>query len=352
MTATDRRSGCAADASARATASGDEILQEIDSAMLEAAELHQQLNRALICGLPLQYQVDQSDAHLHSRFGAWYAENQESELLDQAAFQALAETHRNMHGAARALARLAGLGPVPVTHYDQFLELFNAFQSHARRITAAFQRAVSDLDPLTGIHNRAVMRSELERERERALRTGEPAALALCDIDHFKRINDTYGHSVGDTVLRAVVDCFLAMLRPYDSLFRYGGEEFLILLPGTDAATAGEVLERLRSSLESRSMDVGTKVSLMVTASFGFAVTDESASVQDLTDRADRALYAAKEAGRNRIVAWPELSDGGIDPAHALAGEMAEPTGGSPSIAEQDEHPEHAIDQEALRQAR
>lgn len=115
---------------------------------------------------------------------------------------------------------------------------------------------LEELDPLTGLHNRHAMERELERERERFLRTKHPCCIALGDLDHFKQVNDSYGHGVGDRVLEASADCFLRHLRPYDSLYRYGGEEFLFCLPDADLKSARKIIERLRLELESRPVEI------------------------------------------------------------------------------------------------
>ncbi len=301
----ERRHGADQSAGRPPAAPGDEIVLELEHAIQDTVAWQQQLSRALICGLPMPANVVDPNAHLLARFGAWYAENQEAELVDQAVFRALAEQHKAMHAAAQAVvAAHRRDGSVADEVYDAFLAEVNEFIAQARRIAGAFRRAVSDLDPLTGVYNRQVMLNALERERERFRRTAATFSLALCDIDHFKKINDSYGHLVGDRVLRAVADRITANLRPYDSLFRYGGEEFLILLADTDKRTAQEVLERLRRAVAGRPMDAGQQAPLSVTLSFGFATMRDDLPIKDLTEQADQALYDAKQAGRNRVVAW------------------------------------------------
>lgn len=153
------------------------------------------------------------------------------------------------------------------------------------------------------------MARDLERERERFLRSGRPCCIALGDLDHFKGINDSYGHGAGDKVLAGSADCFLRHMRPYDSLFRYGGEEFLFCLPDTDLAVARKVFDRLRQELESRSFELDTGERISVTASFGIAEMTDQATVEKTTERADQALYRAKSAGRNRVGLWtPETA--------------------------------------------
>jgi diguanylate cyclase (GGDEF)-like protein len=126
----------------------------------------------------------------------------------------------------------------------------------------------------------------------------------LLDLDHFKRVNDTHGHRVGDSVLQVVADTLRASLRATDIAGRYGGEEFLVVLPQTDLAGAGVLAERVRVAIEETAIDVGGAEPLSVTVSVGVAALDEAArSAEQLVERADAALYGAKDAGRNRVCA-------------------------------------------------
>ena len=139
-------------------------------------------------------------------------------------------------------------------------------------------------------------------ERERVLLEKKVAALAILDLDHFKNINDTYGHSTGDAVLVQTVRCLRSALRSHDLLGRMGGEEFLLLLPGTQGKAAHDVCERLRQAISALRIRVGTH-ELTITASFG--VTDLGPEPLDESlKKADSALYQAKESGRNRVVAF------------------------------------------------
>ncbi len=163
-------------------------------------------------------------------------------------------------------------------------------------------RRLALYDPLTGALNRGEGVRVLERELVRSRREGTRVSLLLLDLDHFKQINDTYGHPGGDAVLRAVVERLQTTLRPYDLVARYGGEEFVVVLPGCDLVKGTSVAERLRVAIAARPVDSGGRV-IAVTASFGLASWDGAASVDSLVESADRALYRAKRAGRNRVEA-------------------------------------------------
>ena len=157
-------------------------------------------------------------------------------------------------------------------------------------------------DPLTGLWNRTEIFGLLENEIERSKREQKDVAVVMMDLDQFKSVNDTHGHLAGDAVLRIVSERLCASVREYDSVGRYGGEEFLILAPGCDSLQVADLAERLRTALSSESMDTAEGM-LDVSASFGVAsmraTADEDA--ESIVAKADAALLRAKEAGRNRV---------------------------------------------------
>jgi len=162
---------------------------------------------------------------------------------------------------------------------------------------------VSRTDPLTGLANRRQRDSRLADEWERGLRSGGPLAVVAIDVDHFKRFNDTHGHSEGDRCLKAVAEMLQAGLRgPIDLAARHGGEEFMLILPGVDRAGAASIAERVRVMVATCSSDPGFALPEKVTISLGVAAIHPAPgrSIHELTIAADAALYRAKMAGRNR----------------------------------------------------
>jgi two-component system cell cycle response regulator len=157
-------------------------------------------------------------------------------------------------------------------------------------------------DALTGIANRGVSLDALRRERYRQTREGGSFAIAMLDIDHFKYVNDTYGHSAGDTVLTEAALRIKNCIRPYDTVGRYGGEEFLIVVPASDALGALGLAERIRISIEATPV-VTEDRKITITASLGVAVSPATNSFDAATmlQMADGALYRAKKMGRNRV---------------------------------------------------
>lgn len=169
----------------------------------------------------------------------------------------------------------------------------NALQYHLA-LAAAYK------DPLTGAGNRAAMERTLSREIELSKRTTSPLAILMLDLDHFKNINDQYGHTVGDKVLKEVVGQIREATRQTDLCFRYGGEEFLILLSNTHLDSALIIAERIRKKIESFKLitDAGT---IQTTASVGCTVLKPNDGLEQLVSRADQLLYSAKHAGRNQV---------------------------------------------------
>jgi len=156
------------------------------------------------------------------------------------------------------------------------------------------------IDPLTGVKNRSTMDDAIQREIKLARRHGRSLAIVLLDIDHFKRVNDKHGHLYGDQALRAVAQCVQKTIRDSDLLFRYGGEEFMILLSGTGPEGSALLAERIRQEVEAMQPLSGNATQL--TVSLGItSLRGEPDTAELLLERADTALYQAKQAGRNRV---------------------------------------------------
>lgn len=165
------------------------------------------------------------------------------------------------------------------------------------------------MDALTGLNNRRQFEVRLKEEYSSANRQNTPLCAIMIDIDFFKKFNDTYGHAIGDTVLRTTANVIKEQLREYDIPSRYGGEEFCILLPQTNIDEAKIVAERLRTSVENKKIKIQTNKNeqikhISVTISVGLAQLDIKDMADDLYMKADRALYEAKEQGRNRVVVY------------------------------------------------
>ncbi|OJX79572.1 MAG: sensor domain-containing diguanylate cyclase [Magnetospirillum sp. 64-120] len=239
-------------------------------------------------------------------FEQWHKQVATTPFAEYPGFAQLAAEHAEVHEKAAQLSdrAIAGL-TVTTSDYETLMTSVLAFGATAQSFEREVWKALATVDPLTGLSNRQSMRSHLMGERDRALRQKLPLSLALADIDHFKKINDGFGHAQGDKVLRAVAAVLKATVRPYDVVYRYGGEEFLLCLPGTNAENGALVLERIRAAIEALELTDERGTAIPVTATFGIAEINADLSVDDAIEMADRALYDGKLSGRNRVVLAP-----------------------------------------------
>ena len=162
---------------------------------------------------------------------------------------------------------------------------------------------ISKTDELTGLPNRREMNENIANEMGRSARTHKPFCFIFIDIDHFKNINDTYGHACGDIILKSVAQTIRGLLRKYDVFARYGGEEFLTLLPETDLEGARVVAERFRRQIEKMTVRYAD-FTIKITITLGVAKFDERLGADRSIQMADKALYQGKEGGRNRVIVW------------------------------------------------
>lgn len=161
--------------------------------------------------------------------------------------------------------------------------------------------SMATIDSLTGVYNKYYFQRELQRELQRAMRGKAELALIFCDLDAFKKVNDTYGHLAGDAILRRLGEILLGNVREYDICARYGGDEFAIILPATDLKDAMFVANRLHTTVNSQAIPY-QNLSIPITVSIGVApLLEYMTTVEDLVGLADKALYKAKEQGRNQV---------------------------------------------------
>jgi diguanylate cyclase len=290
-------------------------LERLEQASHDHALWHENVLRSIVCRLPCDPQDLEEDAHRHCRFGQWYYVQAPVALWEQPAFAAIEAEHKWLHQvAARMLREAAADAPIPCEDYDELVSgrkrLFRELDSLRRGIAGELR----DRDALTGAYSRGDMLPALREWRELARRNVQRCAIAFMDLDHLKEINDTYGHVAGDEVLAGVVQHVTEHLRPYDKVFRYGGDEFLISLPGADLAVGQIVIEHLRDGIAQTPIVVSSvDQPIRTTASFGLAMLEADISVEESIDRADKALLVAKAAGRNRACSWdPAITTGTI----------------------------------------
>jgi len=281
-------------------------LEQLDQAVHDHTRWHDNLIRSIVCHLPCDPNDLDEKAHRQCRFGQWYYEQAPVELWEQPAFAAIEAEHKRLHQVAAHMLREASTGmPVSRDGYDDLVAGCERLHLELDSLRHAIAGSLRDRDALTGAHGRIEMLPTLREWRELARRNVQQCCIAFMDLDHLKEINDRHGHVVGDQVLAAVVQHVTEHLRPYDKVFRYGGDEFLISLPGADLEIGKKVIGHIRAQIAAAphiASPAGYPIA--TTASFGLALLEPDISVEDSIDRADKALLVAKAAGRNRVCSW------------------------------------------------
>ena len=284
------------------------IIQVLEQAVSEHRGWLNDWHRSLIFGQPLASTCFLTDSYRKCGFGQWYYSQSSPILSDHSVFILIGQIHRDLHNKAFVLAdKIKHYGTISIKDYDFFIAKEQDFSKKIFDLRDELREVLFEIDPLTDIFNRQAFFRILSYEYERASRTGQPCCICMVDLDHFKAINDTYGHLVGDRVLRAVAHYLTGKLRPYDSMCRYGGEEFLICLPNTKLDKAKKIVNRLRIGLLSLPIDLDNDKQVKITASFGIAKMAINITINDNIIRADEALYAAKYGGRNQAIAYEEI---------------------------------------------
>ena len=217
-------------------------------------------------------------------------------------------SHENVSGEALQIEALKTVLTCTVLAQLAWMSRqFSLVRQQVARNQAELAQAVEQLremsirDPLTSLYNRRHLLERLEREHQRSMHLGRPLCVAMIDLDHFKRVNDTHGHSVGDEVLVGFAQALRSVMRESDVIGRWGGEEFLVLLPDTGPAQALAALGRLRKHLANRQLAADIPL-LRTTLSAGVAAYQPDEPLEQAIERADRALYLAKSGGRDRCM--------------------------------------------------
>jgi diguanylate cyclase len=286
--------------------------EEMRAALAELKQAlysHEQWSEAFYATLTCRLAPDERDvdkeSHRKCRFGQWLYGPGAARLQSHPGFIEVVTEHERMHRFVVAmLLAVRDNTPISTVDYEHFSNALKRMRLELLTLIRELEDAIYNLDPLTGAASRIGMLTKLREQQELVKRKVQSCCIAMMDLDLFKAVNDTYGHNVGDRVLAAVAHHTSACLRPYDKVFRYGGEEFLICLPDSDLEIGLGIIERLQKELASLSHETEGGGPVSLTVSFGLALLDPDVPVEQSIDRADKALYSAKASGRNRTVIW------------------------------------------------
>lgn len=285
----------------------EQIVRRLGPALREHGDWIQRVHAVLVCRTSPDPEDVTPDGHLRSGLGHWFEQEPNEFIRGQPEYAQASAYHREVHDLARALCQAVSEdSDIAPEDYDSFARAIDQLDDSLEALVKELWDLLRFTDPLTGIATRFAMLPRLKQERDRVARTGQTCSVCMVDLDHFKAINDAFGHQSGDKVLTAVSDYFLRNLRRYDQVCRYGGEEFVLMLPNTPVHAAVPVIDRLRRGLGEMPIDLGEQGEVKMTASFGIAELAPDKSVIDSVGKADLAMYEAKRAGRNQVRVWGE----------------------------------------------
>ncbi len=281
------------------------VITQLKEALYNHQQWHTALIRTFVCKLPGDKHDISSVAHTECRFGQWYYSNAPEKLRKHPGFITMGEEHQRLHHLARLLLLAVDAGhPIAALDYDNFANALERLRLEIFALERELEDSLFNRDSLTGAITRFGILPTLRENQELVKRHAQLCYIAMMDLDNFKAVNDLYGHIAGDRVLAASVQYLLKHIRPYDKVFRYGGEEFLLCMPYTELTAGHDRVDELRDGLSALEIDIGEKETIHISASFGLTLLDADTPVETSIDRADKALYAAKFAGRNCVRVW------------------------------------------------
>jgi len=291
----------------------DEVLEQLTRAVHEHTDWQESVLEAIVHGAPFHANEPGDGVHRACRFNRWYFDLAPAELWGTPAYAAMGVEHWRLHRLAdRLLHKIATGAAIDVAEFDELIAGSVRLHDALDALRHGVAEAVRNLDATTGAADRAGLLSDLRAWRDLAKRGVQKCSIVLMDLDHFQAINVAHGQQIGDELLAVVARRLVRLLRPFDKVFRYGADEFLIALPGADLAMTQSVIKQVREGFASSPlMTTPGGIDLRVTASFGLASLDPDVSAEESVERADQALLLAKTAGGNRAISWdPSVTTG------------------------------------------
>jgi diguanylate cyclase (GGDEF)-like protein len=285
-------------------------LADLDAAIIGHTKWLTEWNTRVICGIPVEQRYISEESYRESYFGRWYYSQHADFMAQNPLFTSIGECHRMVHlGMSAIIEKIHNGEPITRSDYSAFIDTEASFSESLISLRDELFKLLLSFDHLTGALNRQAFFHLLEQEYARVKRFGEPGCVVVIDADNFKKVNDSYGHAAGDRVLIAITNLVVANMRPYDSICRYGGEEFLICMPMTTVEAAHNIIDRIREKLSQKDIELPDGEHLKVSASFGIAPMSAQEELKETIEHADKALYRAKVNGRNRVEVWHGSGD-------------------------------------------
>ena len=279
------------------------IINKLDMALYNHQIWFNSIIRMLLCKLPPDQHDLLLEAHKECRFGQWYYSEENKGLFEHPGFKALGDAHIHMHGLARNL--LNGIhsgGEVTPFDYDQFANSVSRLQLEISSLKREVENILYNCDP-TGAINRANMLTLLREQQEMCQQENEISFLVMVDFDHFNEIKDQHGQAVGDSLLTAAIHFILQNLPPFDKIFRYDGEVFVITLNNIEQKAAVEWVEAMRKRFSETDL-LQVPARIRITASFSIAPLEALSTVEQSIEHAKKALLSAKSSGGNYVAVW------------------------------------------------
>jgi len=281
----------------------DLLVDEIDKLLLNHIKWLKSIQKIIICNLP--YEKSLNGSSQGCLFGNWYYSVKNTLILNNPEFIELGVLHNQLHNVVDdILNSYSNKQLIQSKEYDYFSHTHDEFIACLNSFIFSLHSTRLQIDTLTGLPNRGLIFQILDKEQSRGIRKKINHSVAMIDIDFFKKINDEYGHQVGDIVLKNLSKLFVNFLRKYDSIGRYGGEEFIFCMPETSLKEAIIICERLRKRIEETEIKISNYSNIKFTCSFGLSEWQSDLSLDEVIKRSDIALYSAKNSGRNKVVVW------------------------------------------------
>lgn len=282
----------------------DELTQALKCAFDDHLQWLSDLNYSMICAPETLFTFCNCDKpHYLCNFGKWYYSVDNIDICENIDFINLGVRHKKLHLVVCNLIKEFNEHGKPAQNtYLEFKKIEELFLKEIKSFLHSNLAAFRNTDHLTQLPNRYALEMFLHRELSRMQREPYQSCIAMLDLDFFKSINDEYGHSTGDEVLKKFADLLSLNIRNFDFVARYGGEEFIIYFPDIDCQTTYDIAEKLRNLIQHEPFVTSEKHVINITCSFGIASFCESKTIKTSIAEADKALYQAKNTGRNKVI--------------------------------------------------